>query len=88
VAKFREDDVTPSNQSRIRGKYHIGPPISVRDILNPSAKPNNVMMEIAPLLNRKPFLRRSRNIHPRIYLVAHIVVNRSTHKPSTVWEKR
>jgi hypothetical protein len=87
-AKLRDDNLAPSHEPRVRGEYHIRPPIRVFNILEPSSKAKDVVMKVHPLGSGYLFLRCFRQIHPGIDLIPDVVIFGLTNEPSTVREKR
>jgi hypothetical protein len=87
-AKLRDGNLAPSYEPRVRGEYHIRPPIRVFNILEPSSKAKDVVMKVHPLGSCYLFLRCFRQIHPGIDLIPDVVIFGLTNEPSTVREKR
>jgi hypothetical protein len=87
-AKLRDDNLAPSYEPRVRGEYHIRPPIRVFDILKPSSKAKDVVMKVHPLRGGDLFVRCLGQIHPGIDLIPDVVIFGLTNEPSTVREKR
>jgi hypothetical protein len=87
-AKLRDDNLAPSHEPRVRGEYHIRPPIRVFNILEPSSKAKDVVMKVHPLRGSERFFRCLCEIHPRIDLVSHVVILRLTNEPTTVGKER
>jgi hypothetical protein len=87
-AKLRDDNLASSHKPRVRGEHHIGPPISVFNILEPSSKAKDVVMKVHPLGSGYLFLRCFRQIHPGIDLIPDVVIFGLTNEPSTVREER